>query len=809
MLSVKTIGALGCTPADLQRISSTVSEGFAVTSLERPELVESTGSSYQVVLIGPELADPIRAAQRLHLARPQLGMVILARSDRIEQVRSQLLFAPRIGRSTVVVGVEDAELLGRRIVEAATATIARQRYNGTVASAMDSLTAGAPPPRPQVRIVLDQLLAALPIGIAVLDSEDRVMLWGRELDELLAPQHEALDAPFLGLIPASQRSRVSVRLQAVRQEPNRRETMHMMATSPSQESVHLELTFSVLTALEERMVTVAIRDVSAEAQALEAERKAIELNQVALRLQNQLIVAAAMAAGRSGDIQTALRETVQAVCENAEWPHGEAWVRRADQRYHFLAAWHVDEARYARFAQAAQGQSIGNDDGEPGTAIRTKQPRWLTDPTRDPHFTRAELARELGIRSSVVVPVVVDDEVAGLLLFFLEEERTEDPGLVRSVLTIGRQLGLALARHAAERELGETEARFQAMVSAIEDHAIFVLDADGLIASWNTGAERILGFTSDEVMGEPLSRLFPPDRAEQAAALLDEARREGGSEEGWYQRGDREVFWGENSIVSLRDDDGDLSGYACILRDLTERRDAEMKLQERSEELARSNDDLERFAYIAAHDLQEPLRGVAGFSTLLADRYRDHLDETGREYIDYILEGATRMHTLVNDLLAYSRLGARKPEPRKTPAAEPLKLAMDNLQGSIRASGAQIRIGDLPTVMVDPGQLTQVFQNLIGNAMKYCGGRQPEVRISAKRQGSAWRFCVEDNGVGIAAEYHERIFGAFRRLSRDTEGTGIGLAICRRVVEGHGGRIWVESKVGKGSRFLFTLPNAG
>jgi PAS domain S-box-containing protein len=433
----------------------------------------------------------------------------------------------------------------------------------------------------------------------------------------------------------------------------------------------------------------------------------------------------------------------------------------------------------------------------------------LTDPTQDPHFTRADIAREIGIRSSVVVPVVVDDTVVGLLLFFLEEERDEDPGLVRSVLTIGRQLGLAFARRAAERELGETEARFQAMVAAIEDHAIFVMDSEARIASWNTGAEQILGFSSDEMLGEPLSSLFPPDRADQAEALLDRAREEGSAaEEGWYDRGGAEPFWAEHSIVSLRDDDGQISGYACILKDLTERREAEMRLQERSDELARSNEDLERFAYIAAHDLQEPLRGVAGFSTLLADRYRDQLDDTGREYIDYILEGATRMHTLVNDLLAYSRLGARKPQPRKVHAEGPLGTAMENLQGSIRASRARIEIEDLPSVMVDPGQLIQVFQNLVGNALKYSGNRDPEITISAERHGKAWQFCVADNGVGIAPEYQERVFGAFRRLSRDTEGTGIGLAICRRVVEGHGGRIWVESEAGQGSRFLFTLPAA-
>jgi PAS domain-containing protein len=332
MLSVKTITAIGCTPEHLRQISGSVSaRGFSLTPSE-PEQIVASDLEPEVVLIGPELSDPIRAAQRMHLERPDVGIVILAYRDRIESVRSQLMFAPRIGKGTVVVPLEDAETLATKIAEVATAATARRRHHGNVASAVDLLTHGAPPPRPQARIVLDQLLAAMPIGIAVLDADDRVMLWGRELDELLAPQQDAADSPFLGLVPASQRARVAARIKAAREDPTRRESMRMVAVSSSQDSVHLELTFSALTALQERMIIVAIRDVSAEAQALEAERKSVEMNQVALRLQNQLIVSRHHFArpfrryARTQDGRTAKRGSGRATGAITSWRPGTTTI---------------------------------------------------------------------------------------------------------------------------------------------------------------------------------------------------------------------------------------------------------------------------------------------------------------------------------------------------------------------------------------------------------------------------------------------------------------------------------------------------
>jgi NO-binding membrane sensor protein with MHYT domain/nitrogen-specific signal transduction histidine kinase len=235
---------------------------------------------------------------------------------------------------------------------------------------------------------------------------------------------------------------------------------------------------------------------------------------------------------------------------------------------------------------------------------------------------------------------------------------------------------------------------------------------------------------------------------------------------------------------------------------------AKQALQHKSEELGRSNAELEQFAYVASHDLQEPLRMVASYTQLLARRYRGKLDSDADEFIGFAVDGATRMQTLIRDLLSYSRVMTQGGSFRPVDARLAFDTARQNLQHSIEEAGASVSVGNLPTVHADATQLTQLFQNLIGNALKYCRERVPEVRVDAKPADKAWLFSVQDNGIGIEPQYFERIFQMFQRLHTREEysGTGIGLAICRRIVERHGGRIWVESQPGRGSTFLFAIP---
>jgi light-regulated signal transduction histidine kinase (bacteriophytochrome) len=242
--------------------------------------------------------------------------------------------------------------------------------------------------------------------------------------------------------------------------------------------------------------------------------------------------------------------------------------------------------------------------------------------------------------------------------------------------------------------------------------------------------------------------------------------------------------------------------------ELDERRKAEQQLTRYTQELARSNAELEQFAYVASHDLQEPLRMVASFTQLLGKRYRGKLDQDADEFIGFAVDGATRMRGLINDLLAYSRVGTRGKSFKSTDCQVILREALDNLMKAIEESGAVITYDPLPTVEGDEVQLLQLFQNLIGNAVKFHNPDTPRIHVSAKRRGHEWVFAIKDNGIAIAAEHQERIFFIFQRLHQRSEypGTGIGLAICKKIVERHGGRIWVESQVGKGSTFYFSIP---
>jgi len=258
----------------------------------------------------------------------------------------------------------------------------------------------------------------------------------------------------------------------------------------------------------------------------------------------------------------------------------------------------------------------------------------------------------------------------------------------------------------------------------------------------------------------------------------------------------------------LKEERALINTLAKQLGAVTERKRAEEALAQRTEELARSNTELEQFAYIASHDLQEPLRMVAGYVQLLARRYQGKLDSDADEFIAFAVDGATRMQSLIDDLLDYSRVGTRAKEFEPTDCEVALDGALSNLEMAVEETGAVVTHDPLPRVMADEVQLGRVFQNLIGNAIKFRGDEPPCIHVSAEEQENEWRFAVRDNALGIKPRHHDRIFAVFQRLHGRSAypGTGMGLAICKRIVERHGGRIWVESELGKGSTFYFTMP---
>ncbi len=389
---------------------------------------------------------------------------------------------------------------------------------------------------------------------------------------------------------------------------------------------------------------------------------------------------------------------------------------------------------------------------------------------------------------------------------------------------IVRWFGVAMnieAMKRTEQALRESEQRHRLIVENVQDYAIFMLDPKGNVVSWNVGAERIIGYKAEEIIGRNFSMLYLPEAIERGKpqSELDAAVRNGrGEDEGWRVRKDGSRFWASTVATALCDEAGNLKGFSKITRDLTERKQAEevlheinKRLQEQADELAAINKDLEQFAYIASHDLQEPLRAVSGFVTLLHQRYAGRLDEKADSYIGSAVEGASRMQALINGLLEYSRVGSRGNVPAPASANDALKEALASLQTLIQESGAVVTSDPLPRVQADATQLAHVFQNLIANAIKFRSEKTPEIHVGSRRQDGSWLFWVRDNGIGIDPKYNERIFMIFQRLHTRSKypGTGIGLAICKRIVERHGGSIWVESQPDRGSTFYFTLPDKG
>ncbi|HLB10467.1 MAG TPA: ATP-binding protein, partial [Gemmatimonadaceae bacterium] len=305
-----------------------------------------------------------------------------------------------------------------------------------------------------------------------------------------------------------------------------------------------------------------------------------------------------------------------------------------------------------------------------------------------------------------------------------------------------------------------------------------------------------------------LTLIHRDDRARVEREMHDVAAA-GGSYESSFR-----VVWPDSTVRSLSARGKVVPGARALSRmtgvfwDVTERKRAEERLTQLLGELERSNKELELFAYVASHDLQEPLRMVSSYTQLLERRYSDKLDEDAREFIGYAVDGANRMQRLINDLLDFSRLSTRGRPLVPTDIAEVLAVVRANLSVAMEESGALVTNDELPWVVADAGQMGQLFQNLIGNAIKFRNGARPHVHVGAVESDAHWQFSVHDDGIGIEPEYFERIFVIFQRLHTKDEypGTGIGLALCRRIVERHGGTIWVESKPHEGSTFYFTIP---
>jgi PAS domain S-box-containing protein len=366
-------------------------------------------------------------------------------------------------------------------------------------------------------------------------------------------------------------------------------------------------------------------------------------------------------------------------------------------------------------------------------------------------------------------------------------------------------------RKDADKHLAQMESRYRGLLEAAPD-AMVVVNQRGEIVLLNLQAEKQFGYRRDELVGQKMKNIIPEGFAERlvADALRSAedalAQQIGTGIELTGRRKNGSEFPIEIMLSPLESAEGIL--VTAAIRDITTRKKAEAHLLLSVEELNRSNEELGQFAYIASHDLQEPLRMVASYMQLLSRRYKGKLDSDADEFISFAVDGASRMQRLIVDLVKYSRVGTKGRELRDVSSEEALKHALMNLEGAIEESGALVTHDPLPAVLADDVQLIQLFQNLVGNAIKYQSPGIPRVHISAAANGDKkWIFSVKDNGLGIDSQYFERIFGMFQRLHKREEfaGTGIGLAICKKIVELHGGSISVESQPGLGSTFRFVL----
>jgi PAS domain S-box-containing protein len=389
-------------------------------------------------------------------------------------------------------------------------------------------------------------------------------------------------------------------------------------------------------------------------------------------------------------------------------------------------------------------------------------------------------------------------------------------GKVTRDLTARRLHEQRLRDNAADLVASNVELeQFRRLVLGVRDYAIFLLDPGGHITTWNAGAEHAKGYTAEEVIGRHFSLFYTDeDRARDHPA--DELRiaSETGryEEEGWRVRKDGTRFWANVVITTVRDDAGALLGFAKVTRDLTERRAADQALRDANERLARSNQELDRFASVAAHDLQEPLRTIAGFGGLLVQRHAADLPEAARGYVDHITAAAERMSQLVDDLLGYARAAEPSGGTGDTILADAVAAVLDELHATIAARGIEVDVDVAAELHVhaEPRDVEAVLRNLLSNAVKFAAADAPRVSLSAAAVESSYRVDVVDNGIGIDPADRPRLFVPFQRLhsASDYEGTGLGLAIAQRVVERNHGAIGVDSTVGAGSRFWFTLPAA-
>jgi PAS domain S-box-containing protein len=381
----------------------------------------------------------------------------------------------------------------------------------------------------------------------------------------------------------------------------------------------------------------------------------------------------------------------------------------------------------------------------------------------------------------------------------------DDKGNVKDILESNVDI---TERKKAEEKVRESEEKYRNIVETANE-GILMIDDKAVVTYANKKLTDMLGYSLEEGVNKSIW-CFVSEESKDIVKLNLKKSRQGinDSYELKLIKKDSSSIWIYLSYKAFFNKDGNFVGSLSMLTDITDRKIAEETLKSKIKELSRSNEELEQFAYVSSHDLQEPLRMISIYLQLLQRKYQGNLDDKADKYIYFAVDGASSMQNLINDILDYSRLTRTSREPKTTDCEFILNQMLSSLKLIINKNKATVSHDPLPEVIADSTQLAQVFRNLISNGMKFRSEEAPEIHLSAERKANEWVFSVRDNGIGIDPQYSKRIFEIFKRLhTRDKySGTEIGLSICKRIIERHGGRMWVESKLDKGSTFYFTLP---
>ncbi|MCC7377497.1 MAG: PAS domain S-box protein [Verrucomicrobiales bacterium] len=462
-------------------------------------------------------------------------------------------------------------------------------------------------------------------------------------------------------------------------------------------------------------------------------------------------------------------------------------------------------------ATSVFGTSDPSDDSSFMDCAREEADASVRSLANLPASPSATAAHQAGWRQLLLVDLRMGGHRAGILGLLAKIEAIQSASTAGFAAIVGRELLSRRPIFDSNRlAIVGNRAKFD-LESALDAHAIVAItDARGRITYANDRFCLISGYSREELLGQDHrilnSGLHPKEFMRQLWQTIVSGRVWCGEIRNRAKSGSS--YWVHTTIVPFFDEGSAPHHYVAIRVDITQRVLAEAELKERTLELARSNEDLQQFAYAASHDLQEPLRAIAGCVQILQRRYREQLDARADELIQHAVEGAQRMRSLIEDLLTFSRVRSHGSGLAPVPLAKACQMAIDNLAVAIRESGASITVDSLPDVNGDLTQMSQLFQNLLANAIKFRGAEPPKIHVTASTDAADWTVRVSDNGIGIESEYFDRIFVIFQRLHTRTQypGTGIGLAVCKRIVERHGGKIGLESRIGEGSTFFFTLP---